>query len=74
MFLYLLAIFFLLFVGNNVLYYWGILPTSIFTTILPSFYLLCLVLLKSKLKPLGKGENKKEEFVLCGIVAFGSVN
>ncbi len=70
MFLYLLSIFLLLFIGNNVLIYFGIVPTSVITTILPSFYLLCLVLLKNRLSPLEKSETKKEEYVLCGVIAF----
>ena len=69
--LYLLAISFLLFIGNNVLYHFGIIPTSLMTTILPSAYLLCFILLKNKLRPLGEKEkSNKEEFILCGIVAF----
>lgn len=70
MFLYLFAIFLLLFIGNNVLYHLGIIPTNVITTLLPSFYLLCLILLKNKFRPIERSESKKEELILYGIIVL----
>ena len=70
MFLYLLAISLLLFIGNNVLYHFGVIPTNIITTILPCFYLLCLILLKNKFRPIERSESKKEELILYGIIVL----
>lgn len=45
------AIFILLFFGNNVLNFFGFSPTSLLTTILPSFYIIFLFCIKHFFKP-----------------------
>lgn len=62
--IFLFAIFILMFVGNNILYQVIGTPTSVFTTILPSCYIITFVLLQNRCKPLEKGCKKKEELFL----------
>lgn len=70
MFVYLCAIIILLFVGNNVLYYFGYIPTSVITTILPSVYLVLLAWVLNGFKSYDNKNFKKEEFLLCAIYIY----
>lgn len=62
--IFLFAIFILMFVGNNILYHFIGIPTSVFTTILPSSYIIIFVLLQNRCRPLEQGYKKKDEIFL----------
>lgn len=71
--LYKLATIVLLFFGGNVLAYFGYVSVSLVTAIAPSFYLLLLLLVGNRFRPLDKYARKREEMVLfgiCGIISF----
>lgn len=66
-----LSILFLLFLGNNVLFAFGYKFTSLFTSILPSFYVLILLLINNKFTPLNaKIQERKEEIILFIITSI----
>lgn len=65
-----LSVLFLLFLGNNVLFAFGYNFTSIFTSILPSFYLLILLLVRNRFRPLNAEFKDKKEELLLFIIAI----
>lgn len=68
MLVFRISIVLLLFVGNNVLYYFGVVPTSLVTTLLPSFYLCILSLVFHKFRTFDVRHSKRNELLLFGIV------